>query len=88
VVDAIPVRRRVVLVAELSIAPDSAVDGRPAAELSRPGEIRVLGIRTGRGNQVLWSPPGARILQRTDRLIVLATRVGLSWLTDATAPGF
>jgi Trk K+ transport system NAD-binding subunit len=87
VVDVIPVRRRVILVAELSVATGSAAEGRPAAELNRPGETRLLGIRTGRGNQVLWSPPCARNLQRTDRLIVLATRSGLSWLTDATAPG-
>ena len=87
VVDVIPVRRRVVLVAELSVATGSAVEGRPAAQLNRPGETRLLGIRTGRGDQTLWSPPGARQLLRTDRLIVLATRDGLSWLTDATSPG-
>ena len=56
-----------------------------AAKFRAP--FAVLGIRTGRGDQTLWSPPGARQLLRTDRLIVLATRDGLSWLTDATSPG-
>jgi Trk K+ transport system NAD-binding subunit len=85
VVDVIPVRRRVILVAELSVGTGSALEGRPAADLNRPHETRLLGIRTGRGDQTLWAPPGARKLLRTDRLIVLSTRAGLSWLMDATA---
>jgi Trk K+ transport system NAD-binding subunit len=84
VVDVIPVRRRVILVAELSVDAGSAVEGRPVAELNQPHETRLLGIRTGRGEQTLWSPPGARKLLRTDRLIVLASRAGLGWLLDAT----
>ena len=84
VVDVIPVQRRVLLVAELSVDAGSAVEGRPVAELNRPHETRLLGIRTGRGDQTLWSPPGARKLLRTDRLIVLSTRAGLSRLMDAT----
>jgi Trk K+ transport system NAD-binding subunit len=87
VIDVIPVGRRVILVAEVSVGAGSALDGRPAAGLDRPHETRLLGIRTGRGEQTLWSPPGARKLLRTDRLIVLATRAGLGWLTDATATG-
>ena len=35
--------------------------------------------------QVLWSPPGARKLVRTDHLIVVATRTGFGWLLDQTA---
>jgi Trk K+ transport system NAD-binding subunit len=80
VVDVIPVRRRVVLVAELPVGAGSPIEGRPVAELNRPHESRVLGIRTGRGAQTIWSPPTGRQLVRTDRLIVLATRSGLSWL--------
>jgi Trk K+ transport system NAD-binding subunit len=80
VVDVIPVRRRVLLVAELPVAAGSPVEGRPVSELNRTHETRVVGIRTGRGDQTLWSPPTGRQLVRTDRLVVLATRAGLSWL--------
>ncbi len=80
VIDVIPVRRRVLLVAELPVAPGSPIEGRPVSELNRPHETRVVGIRTGRGAQTLWSPPTGRQLVRTDRLVVLATRAGLSWL--------
>jgi Trk K+ transport system NAD-binding subunit len=80
VVDVIPVRRRMLLVAELAVAPGSPIEGRPVSELNRPHETRVVGIRTGRGAQTLWSPPTGRQLVRTDRLVVLATRAGLSWL--------
>jgi hypothetical protein len=44
-------------------------------------------VRTGRGTQVLWSPPAGRQLARTDRLIVIATRSGLGRLLDRLVPG-
>ncbi|OLE22120.1 MAG: hypothetical protein AUG44_25705 [Actinobacteria bacterium 13_1_20CM_3_71_11] len=84
VVDVIPVRRRVLLVAELPVGAGSPIEGRPVAELNRPQESQVLGIRTGRGAQTLWSPQTGRRLVRTDQLIVLATRSGLSWLLAVT----
>jgi Trk K+ transport system NAD-binding subunit len=80
VVDVIPVRRRVVLLVELPVGAGSPIEGRPVAELNRTHETRVLGIRTGRGAQTIWAPPIRRQLVRTDRLVVLATRSGLSWL--------
>jgi voltage-gated potassium channel Kch len=51
-----------------------------------PGRARLLAIRTGRGEQTLWSPPIGRRLVRTDRLIVVATRGGLSELLIRTTP--
>ena len=85
VVDVIPVRRRVLLVAELAVEPGSPAEGLHVSDLNRPHATRVLGIRTGRGAQTLWSPPGGRKLMRTDRLVVLATRAGLGLLLAATA---
>lgn len=80
VIDVIPVRRRVILVAELPVGAGSPLEGRPVAELNRPHVARVLGIRTGRGEQTLWAPPTGRQLVRTDRVVVLASRSGLGWL--------
>jgi Trk K+ transport system NAD-binding subunit len=83
IIDVVPVRRRVLLVCELGIAPGSELDGAPVRSLHRPHQVRLLGIRTGRGHQVIWSPPRARQLQRTDRVLVLCTRAGLGWLVAA-----
>jgi Trk K+ transport system NAD-binding subunit len=80
VVDVVPVRRRVLLVCEVGVVTDSAADGRPVGSLDRAHQVRLLGIRTGRGRQVIWRPPPARPLQRTDRLIAVCTRAGLGWL--------
>ena len=49
-----------------------------------PGHSRLLAIRTGRGAQTLWSPPHGRALARTDRLVVVATRTGLTQLLART----
>jgi Trk K+ transport system NAD-binding subunit len=84
VVDVIPVRRRVLLVAELPVEAGSPAEGLYVSDLNRPHATRILGIRTGRGTQTLWSPPGGRKLMRTDRLVVLATRTGLGLLLAAT----
>jgi Trk K+ transport system NAD-binding subunit len=86
VVDVIPVRRRVLLVAELPVEPGSAAEGQHVSDLNRPHTARIVGIRTGRGDQTIWSPPGGRKLVRTDRLVVVATRAGLSWLLAVTTP--
>ncbi len=84
VVDVIPVRRRVLLVAEMPIASGSVAEGQHVSDLNRPHSARIIGIRTGRGKQTLWSPPSGRQLLRTDRLVVVATRAGLSWLLGVT----
>ena len=46
-------------------------------DLQRPHETRVIAIRAA-GERVLWAPPPGRPLRRTDQLVVVATRVGLS----------
>jgi Trk K+ transport system NAD-binding subunit len=84
VVDVIPVQRRVLLVAELPIQPGSVAEGQHVSDLNRPHATRIIGIRTGRGEQTIWSPPDGRKLVRTDRLVVVATRAGLSWLLATT----
>ena len=88
VLDTIPVRRHVLLVAELPVGAGSVLEGQSIGVLNRPHEARLLAIRTGRGAQTLWAPPQGRKLVRTDRLMVIATRRGLSRLLHDTAPTF
>jgi Trk K+ transport system NAD-binding subunit len=85
VLDTIAVRRRVLLVAELPVGAGSALENRPVRLLHRPHEARLLAVRTGRGAQTLWAPPPGRKLVRTDRILVVATRLGLSRLLAETA---
>ncbi len=80
VIATIPVRRRVLLVAELPVQAGSALEYAPAATVHRAQEVRLLAIRTGREEHVLWLPPDGRRIARTDSLIVIATRAGLGRL--------
>ncbi len=77
VVATIPVRRRVLLAAEVPVGAGSRLEYRTVGSLQRPGEVRIIAIRTGRGAQVLWTPPAGRRLARTDTLLAIANRRGL-----------
>ncbi|HKE64600.1 MAG TPA: TrkA family potassium uptake protein, partial [Micromonosporaceae bacterium] len=85
VVATIPVRRRVLLVAEIPIEPRSLLEGCVVGDLQRPGATRVIAIRTGRGAQVLWAPPVGRRLTRNDTLLVVTNRGGLGDLLHRAA---
>jgi Trk K+ transport system NAD-binding subunit len=80
VIDTISIGRRVLLVAEVPVGAGSALEGVPVIDVQHGRGSRLLGIRTGRGDQTLWVPPLGRPLARTDRLIVVATRAGLGQL--------
>jgi Trk K+ transport system NAD-binding subunit len=80
VVATIPVRRRVLIVAELPVRAGSRLEGHTVGEVTRPHETRLIGIRTGRDDQILWFPSDGRRLVRTDSLIVVATRAGFGRL--------
>ncbi|MEV4760783.1 NAD-binding protein [Micromonospora sp. NPDC049559] len=84
VLDTIPVGRRVLLVAELPVGAGSELEGRTCPEVSRPHRVRLIAVRTRTG-QTLWSLPPRRLLVRTDRLLVVATRAGLADLLARTA---
>ncbi|MEV1330645.1 NAD-binding protein [Micromonospora costi] len=86
VIDTISVGRRVLLVAELPVGAGSDIEGRYCPDISVPGEVRVIAMRTGRAGQTIWSLPDRRPLVRTDRLLVVATRAGLAALLRRTAP--
>jgi Trk K+ transport system NAD-binding subunit len=86
VLDTIPVRRHVLLAAELPIGAGSALDGQLVTAVDEPNEARLLAVRTGRGEQTLWSPPRGRTLVRTDKILVVTTRTGLGRLLGRTTP--
>ncbi len=82
----IPVRRRVVLLAEVPVGEGSLIEHKTVAAVNRPHEAKLLAVRTA--DQVLWRPSEGRPLRSTDRLIVMATRGGLGHLlADTTAGG-
>ncbi|NUR48537.1 MAG: TrkA family potassium uptake protein [Hamadaea sp.] len=94
----IPIGRRVLLVAELPIAPRSRLDGRTIGEIGSDGEARVIALTAAPGRlsaeppgarsgepRPIWSPPAARRLEPFDRLTVIATRAGLSRLLRLAA---
>ena len=100
VIATIPVRRRVLLLAEVPIGADSALEHQAVSTVTRDHAVRLLAIRTDdgssqdsgtqsggthNGGQVLWRPSDRRPLRRTDRLVVVATRAGLSHLLADTA---
>src|SRR5262249_1398803 len=87
VIGTISVRRHVLLIADLPVGAGSTLDGQRVDVVSRAGEIHLLGGRPGRGQRTTWSPGGQRRLTSTDRLIVVATRAGLSDLVRRSAAG-
>jgi Trk K+ transport system NAD-binding subunit len=78
----IAVGRHVVLLAEITVADDGDADvpGERIAAVHRPGLLRVIGLRRSGSEWVDWSPAGDSVLAAGDRLLVLATRAGLSGL--------
>ena len=89
VVGTIPVRRRVLLVAEVIVAEGSKLDGRTIADADDAGAVRVI-AQTPRSNSggradPRWTPTGNVRLTAGDRLLVIATRQGLTQVLAATA---
>jgi Trk K+ transport system NAD-binding subunit len=83
VIGTIPVRRRVLIVADLPVASGSVLEHQPVSAVNRDHEVRLLAVRTA--DQVLWKPSEGRPLRSNDRVIAVATRAGLGHLlTDLT----
>ena len=82
----IPVGRHVLVIADVRVEPDSDIAGRSLADLERDRLSRVLAL-AGRGTPRFdWSPVRDRPLIAGDRLIVLATRAGLSTFLAGNRP--
>lgn len=85
VLAAIPVRRRVLLLAEVPVGERSLLEHKTVASVNRPYEARLLAVRTA--EQVVWRPSDGRPLRTGDRVIVVATRAGLSRLLAESKTG-
>jgi Trk K+ transport system NAD-binding subunit len=81
----IPVRRRVLLLAEIPVGEHSLLELQTLATVNRPNESRLLAVRTS--EQVLWRPAEGRPMRAGERLIVVATRAGLSRLLAESKSG-
>jgi Trk K+ transport system NAD-binding subunit len=85
--DAIAIGRHVLLVARLTVEPYAALEGQTVASLRRPHEAWIVEVVNRDGQRLLSSAASGRRLQRSDRLLVVATRRGLARLiAEAGAP--
>ncbi|GLZ53053.1 hypothetical protein Acsp07_26700 [Actinomycetospora sp. NBRC 106378] len=84
----IPVGRRILLMAEVTVGRASLMTGLPVAVLVEAGQVRVVGVFRGAGpDAVLEMPPRPhRGLKVGDRLLVVATRGGLGTVLERCAP--
>jgi Trk K+ transport system NAD-binding subunit len=82
----IPVGRHVLLIADVRVAPGAAIAGRPLAGLEDDGLSRVLAIAERGTPRFSWSPRRDHRLVAGDRVIVLATRAGLSTFLAGNRP--
>ncbi len=79
----IAVGRHVLLMAEVRAGTVAGLAGRPVATVHQPGTLRVIALRREAGAAgdwaaADWSPAADYQVQAGDRLVVLATRAGLS----------
>jgi len=92
----IAVGRHVLLLAEIAADSETGLAGKPVTAVHQAGLRRVIAIRPspdgdGRGSDTaVWSPAPGYLIRPGDRVVVLATRAGLSEVvrqdTAATAP--
>ncbi|MFC4146561.1 NAD-binding protein [Micromonospora mangrovi] len=85
VIATIPVGRHALLVTEVPVVAGSALDGRPLAAVSRPGEVRLLAYARA-GQKTDWTADPRMMISAGDRLTVVARRAGLSALLRETTP--
>ncbi|HKE67307.1 MAG TPA: NAD-binding protein [Micromonosporaceae bacterium] len=84
VIGTIPIRRRVLLVADVPVLAGSSLAGRDIASLDREDKSRVVAVVDGSGQETVC-PPADRTLAPGERLVVVATRAGLSDIVDRSA---
>jgi Trk K+ transport system NAD-binding subunit len=72
----VAVGRHVLLIADLRV--QNGLAGRSIADTEEDGQARVLALQASGMAALTWAPPRGHLLAAGDRLIVLATRSGLS----------
>ena len=82
----IALERHVLLIADIQMAPGADIVGQTLAELQRDRQARVLALRPRAARGFDWSPHQAHLLAADDRVMVLATRGGLSRFLAGNGP--
>ncbi|MEV6480903.1 NAD-binding protein [Streptomyces sp. NPDC051576] len=88
ILGAIPVERRVLLFAAMSVGGHPQLEGKTVAEAFRAGSWRVLALDTAtrdasedvRRSGLVWDLPDTYVLRGSDRVVLAATRRGLAEL--------
>jgi Trk K+ transport system NAD-binding subunit len=81
----IAVGRHVLLIADVRVEAGSDIAGRTLAELERDRLARVLALQVRGTQRFHWSPQHGYLLAAGDRVIVLATRAGLTRFLTGSA---
>jgi Trk K+ transport system NAD-binding subunit len=74
----IAVGRHVLLIADVRVADQAGLAGSFLADTEQDGQARVLALQVSGSSGLDWSPHRGYLLAPGDRLVVLATRKGLS----------
>jgi Trk K+ transport system NAD-binding subunit len=74
----IAVGRHVLLIADIRIGDQAGLAGSFISDTEQDGQVRVLALGVGGRTTLDWSPHRGYLLSAGDRLIILATRRGLS----------
>jgi Trk K+ transport system NAD-binding subunit len=86
VIGTIPVERRVLLLADVTIAAGSALDGATIDDADDEGFVRVIALNEFGEPRPLWRPALAKRIRANDRLTIVGTRDGLGELIRRAAP--
>jgi len=79
------VGRRVLLLAQVSVAPGSRLEGSTVDGVDEPGSVKVLAVGGLGEPRPLWNPPPTQMIQARDQLTAVCTRDGLTRLLRQAA---
>jgi Trk K+ transport system NAD-binding subunit len=82
----IPVGRHVLLIADVAVGAGAELAGRRVDDVHDASDVRLIALRRRGGAGVDWSPRPGDELRPQDRLVVLATRAGLSRVLARSRP--
>ncbi|HZM81855.1 MAG TPA: NAD-binding protein [Candidatus Limnocylindrales bacterium] len=85
VIGTISVSRRVLLLAQVSVASGARLEGSTVDSVNEPGSVMLLAV-SGMGEpRPRWNPPPAQAIRARDQLTAVCTRDGLTRLLRQTA---
>jgi Trk K+ transport system NAD-binding subunit len=82
----IAVGRHVLLLADVAADDDTLLAGEPISVVHQPNLLRVIALRRSGSDTVEWAPAPDYIIRAGDRVVVIATRAGLSGLLHREDP--